>query len=108
GPADVQPHVTTFGPAQLLQSSAERRHIRLCIRIVLAELRDHCDAPHRAGLLRAPSKRPRRRAAEQSDEFAAFDHSITSSARVSTVAGTSRPSALAVLRLIAISYLVGA
>src|SRR6516165_9594094 len=35
-------------------------------------------------------------------------HSITSSARASTVVGTSRPSALAVLRLITSSYLVGA
>jgi hypothetical protein len=35
-------------------------------------------------------------------------HSITSSARASKVAGTSRPSALAVLRLITSSYLVGA
>ena len=35
-------------------------------------------------------------------------HSITSSARASTVGGTSRPIALAVLRLITSSYLVGA
>jgi hypothetical protein len=35
-------------------------------------------------------------------------HSITSSARASTVAGISRPSAFAVLRLITSSYLVGA
>src|SRR5262249_29423159 len=34
-------------------------------------------------------------------------YSITSSARVSTAGGTVRPSALAVLRLIARSYLVG-
>jgi hypothetical protein len=38
------------------------------------------------------------------DELAAF-HSITSSGRASSVAGTSRPSALAVLGLIASSYL---
>jgi hypothetical protein len=35
-------------------------------------------------------------------------HSITSSARASNVGGTSRPSVLAVLRLITSSYLVGA
>src|SRR5207245_7064447 len=35
-------------------------------------------------------------------------HSITSSARASSVGGTSRPSALAALRLITSSYLVGA
>src|SRR6476659_866597 len=35
-------------------------------------------------------------------------HSITSSARARSIAGTSRPSALAVLRLMTSSYLVGA
>ena len=38
----------------------------------------------------------------------ANDYSITSSARASSDGGTVRPSALAVLRLIANSYLVGA
>ena len=67
----------------------------------------NADEPTR--LLSPRRDRPcRRRAAEQRDELAATDHSITSSARASSVAGTSRPSALAVLRLIAISYLVGA
>jgi hypothetical protein len=46
-------------------------------------------------------------AAEQRDELAA-DHSITSSARASSVGGMSRPSAFAVLRLITSSNLVGA
>src|SRR5215813_2158837 len=46
-------------------------------------------------------------AAEQRDELAAFDHSITSSARASSVGGTSRPRALAVLRLTCSSNLVG-
>src|SRR3954465_6461391 len=40
--------------------------------------------------------------------FAWRTHSITSSARASTVGGISRPSALAVLRLMANSNLVGA
>jgi hypothetical protein len=60
-------------------------------------------------LLRARRKRPkerrRRRAAEQRDDLAAF-HSITSSARASSVGGISRPSALAVLRLIISSTFV--
>jgi hypothetical protein len=55
-------------------------------------------------VLRARRQRPRRcRASEQRDELAPLHllaHSITSSARAITVAGTSRPSALAVLRLI--------
>src|SRR5262249_23343328 len=58
-------------------------------------------------LLRACRDRPRRHAAEQRDELAP-PHSITSSARASTVAGTSSPIALAALRLITRSYLVGA
>src|SRR4029453_6901886 len=60
------------------------------------------------GFPRAARCRPRsRRAAEQRDELAPL-HSITSSARASSVGGTVRPSALAVLRLITSSYLVGA
>src|SRR5262249_5609197 len=57
------------------------------------------DDRHLARLLRAGSERPRGRAAEQRDELASF-HSITSSARVISDGGRSRPSALAVLRLI--------
>ena len=37
----------------------------------------------------------------------AMYYSITSSARASSIGGTSRPSAFAVLRLITSSYLVG-
>src|SRR5262249_15912596 len=58
-------------------------------------------------LLRARRERPRRRAAEQSDEVAA-PHSITSSAATSRTGGTVSPSALAVLRFIAVSNLVPA
>src|SRR5262249_52931523 len=69
---------------------------------------DIADPQHLRLRFCARRDRPRcRRAAEQRDELAAF-HSVTSSARASTVAGTSRPSALAVLRLITNSYLVGA
>src|SRR5262245_18322145 len=60
-------------------------------------------------LLRPCRQRPRRRrAAEQRDDLSPPHHSITSSARASTVAGISRPSALADLRLTMSSYLVGA
>src|SRR5262245_13386288 len=56
----------------------------------------------------ARDERPRRRRAADERYELAPPHSITSSARASTVAGTSRPRALAVLRLITSSYLVGA
>src|SRR5262249_49572579 len=63
---------------------------------------------HRHGwLLRTRRERPRRRTAEQRDELAPL-HSLTSLATESSVGGIVRPSALAVLRLITSSYLVGA
>src|SRR5712691_6236143 len=69
------------------------------------------DARDSDRLLRARRERPRRRGgAEERDELAPPHrraHSITSSARASSVSGTVRPSALAVLRLIASRYLVG-
>ena len=55
------------------------------------------DHRHRR-LLRARSERPRsHRAAEQRDELAAL-HSITSSARATSMEGSSRPSFFAVFR----------
>src|SRR5215471_14897449 len=61
-------------------------------------LSKHADAPQ--ALLRARRKRPRGcRAAEECDELAPRTHSITSSARATSIGGTSMPSALAVLRL---------
>src|SRR5262249_14450262 len=59
----------------------------------------------RLRLLCARRERPHRRAAEQRDELAPF-HSITSSARASSVGGTSRPMALAVGKLMTNSNLV--
>ena len=71
--------------------------------------RDRTEKPdhrHRR-LLRARGERPRnRRAVAQRDEFAAL-HSITSSARASSVGDTVRPSALAALRFIASSNFIG-
>ena len=46
--------------------------------------------------------------ADRASFAGAFPHSITSSARASSVGGTSRPSAFAVLRLMTSSNLVGA
>jgi hypothetical protein len=52
------------------------------------------------GLLRARRERARQRcAAEQRDELAPPDHSITSSARASNLSGTARASVFAALRL---------
>src|SRR5262249_30248438 len=70
-----------------------------------------CAYSRHLGLLPARRERPGSRAAEQRDELAPLQlcgHSITSSALASNVAGISIPIALAVLRLITSSYLVGA
>src|SRR5207302_1493725 len=76
---------------------------RVCIRRCAVKKSDH---RHRRLLLRARRERPRGRAAEQREERAPF-HSITSSARCCRNQGTSRPSALALLRLITSSNFVG-
>src|SRR5499427_6744212 len=108
GPVIVRLDVASFRPTQTLQRLAERRNARLCLRIALGKAHQHADPPHPLALLRACRERPRsRRAAEQRDERAPL-HSITSSARASSMGGIVRPSALAVLRLITSSYLVGA
>src|SRR5262245_56258928 len=105
-PAMLDLHVAADRPAQLLQTLQERRAARLRHGIARRLAHEHADPPHALALLRARRERPHRRAAEQRDETAAL-HSITSSAIADTPAGTSRPSALAVLRLITNSNLVG-
>ena len=103
-PPVLDPHVLALDVAGFLQSLSKCRHVRRerpgRSAVEKADHR-HCR------LLRPRRERPSCCSAEQPDEVAA-SHSITSSARASTVAGTSRPSALAVFRLITSSYLVGA
>src|SRR5262245_1365807 len=66
------------------------------------------ESNHRHARLLSPRRhRPRRRATEQRNEFASTDHSITSSARSRNDSGIGRPIALAVVRLMTRSNLVG-
>src|SRR2546422_10259641 len=66
------------------------------MRCVARARKQATEAINASGLLSARRERQRDRpAAEQGDEIAAL-HSITSSARASSVGGISRPSALAV------------
>src|SRR5262245_24290788 len=89
--------------AVLVQALAEGgQELHVCARRPGAEEPDH---RHRR-LLRTRGERRRRRAADQGADLAP-PHSITSSARARNVGGMSRPIALAVLRLIASSNLVG-
>src|SRR5262249_3454548 len=72
--------------------------------MIVLEVHQYADAPPTRVLLRPYRERPRGRAAEQRDELAA-PHSITSSARASSIGGISRPRALAAARLITNSNL---
>src|SRR5262249_35469428 len=97
---------------QVLEPSQKCSEAGLTFGVFRSPIHEHRDPPHPLGLLRARRERPGRcGAAEQRDELAAFHpptHSITSSARARSDDGTSKPSVLAVLRLITRSYLVGA
>src|SRR5262245_25565280 len=96
GPAVFDRHVPTIDIAVFSQALPKRDQ-EVCILLGRPSVKKP-DHRHRR-LLRARRHRPRRRRpAEQRDELAAF-HSITSSARISTDAGSSIPSRLAVFRL---------
>src|SRR5215470_4260669 len=105
-PASVDPQIAAVHLAQFLQLLDERSALRPSFRIALRPAHQYADAPHPLTLLRARRERPCCRcAAEQRDELAA-SHSITSSARSRNDSGIVRPSTLAVLRLMTVSYLV--
>src|SRR5262245_14639675 len=106
-PSILDRDVATFNPVEFTQSLHESvGPFLLCRGRGRTQESDGAQF-HR--LLRPRRPRPRRRsAAEQRDDLSTPHHSITSSARASSVSGTVSPSALAVLRLITSSYLVGA
>src|SRR5215472_3661932 len=83
--AEINRDVPAFDVTRVFQGLPERRH-QMKVKRLAVEKSDHW---HR-WLLRACGERPRcRRAAEKRDELAT-SHSITSSARASSVGGTSR------------------
>src|SRR5262245_47799876 len=99
-PAVLDCHVLTLDVAGLLQALAERgHHGGVPLRRPTMEEPDH----RYRDLLRRHRQRPCRRAAEQRDELAAPDHSITSSATESSDGGTVSSSILAVSALMASS-----
>ena len=104
-PAVYDRQVLALDIAGLLQALAKcAQTVRDRVRRCGVEEPDH---RHRR-LLRARRERPRsRRAAEKRDELAPLHHSITSSARSRNGSGMFRPSALAVVRLMTSSNLVG-
>src|SRR5262249_27244584 len=95
-------HVLALDVAGLVEAPAEPGNKKRIGRSGV----DEADHRHRR-LLRARRNRPSGyTAADKCDEFAPFDHSITSSAIASSPGGKLRPNALAVLRLITNSNLL--
>src|SRR5262245_31524610 len=103
-PLIVDGYISTFAKAKLFQLRAEGLILGNRRRVVEWGT-EHAKPNELARLLRARRQRPRRRAAEQHDEVAAL-HSITSSARASSVGGTSTPCILAVWWLMTSSNLL--
>src|SRR5262249_8216842 len=108
-PTIVGAKVASFHPSHFLQALPESHEPGASIGNGVGIVTAHHGSkpPDAIAWLRARHERPRRRAAEQREEVAARDHSITSSARASSIGGTVRPIAFAVIRLIASSNLVG-
>src|SRR6516164_3342776 len=105
----INAQIAANAPPSLLQALHERVPDGLAIRIVGGKgAPEKADAPHAFARLRHSRQRPCcRRAGEKRDEVAALEsHSMTSSARPSSVIGTVSPSALAVLRLMISSTFV--
>src|SRR5262249_57578747 len=112
-PAHVYADIATAHPTELAERLIEHREVGPTDRVAFGIRRHHADAPHAVALLRPRDQRPRRRrgATKEREERAAVRggaHSITSSARRSTMSGTCRPIALAVFMLSTVSNLVGA
>src|SRR5207244_12368427 len=105
--ARFEPQIAAFLPSQLRKLVPECSNVRLRDRSVLRQVKQRANHLHRADLLRTCDERPCGcRAAEQPDELAP-PHSITSSASATSLSGIARPSAFAVVRLMASSILVG-
>jgi len=105
GPAGINMYVLALCPAQTVQSPEKGTDALLPLDIIGGRIHEHRDAAHPLTLLRMGHQRPRCRSSEQADEPAP-SHSITSSARASSVGGTIIPSAFAVFKLITSSNLI--
>src|SRR5579864_8787419 len=91
----IDSHIATFNPAELLEFVSKGGKPGVCFRVALGKGPKHADPPHPVTLLRPCPHRPHGRAAKPRKELPPF-HSITLSAMVRSVGGTSMPRALAV------------
>ena len=105
-PARIELYVAANCPAKLLHLTQECCQITLSFGVFGSRVHQHADAPNAPALLRPRHHRPSHSTANQREELPPL-HSITSSVRPSNIAGTSSPIALAALRLITNSNLVG-
>src|SRR5262249_8004195 len=96
--------VLPFHVAHVVQAAA--KCIKACRILGHRRRLQHAEPPNLARWLRAYLRREHHRGAKNGDELAA-PHSITLSARSTSPTGTSCPIALAVLRLMTSSNLVG-
>src|SRR5262245_4528708 len=102
-PAKFEGNIPAFEVAKLAQARPQRLY---AFGLGWWEPQPQEPDPRNVRALRPRRPRPHHRAADQRDDLAPRDHSITSSARARSVAGTSRPSVLAVLRFRIISIFV--
>src|SRR5205807_921067 len=105
-PSEIELNVAAFYPPEVLEAFLKRRDERLCFGIAGVECQHHSDPTHPLGLLCTRSERQDSPTANQRDELPP-PHSITSSARASTIGDSSMPMAMAVRRFIRKSNLVG-
>src|SRR5262249_13897935 len=104
-PMHIDLDIAAIQPAKLCESLLKSCNPRLPQRVITGA-HQYSDVSYSVRLLRPRRERPRRHAAEQRDEIAPV-HSITSSARASSMDGMATPIALAVIRFITRSNLVG-
>src|SRR5262249_43804002 len=97
-PALINVDIAALGPPQLSKHLPQRRETDVRIRTALFASHQHADAPRALALLCVCDERPRHCGADERNELPPF-HSITSSARASSMGGMVKPSALAVIRL---------
>src|SRR5262245_9582920 len=75
--ANVDEHVATVHPAQLLQPLPKRRNVGLCSRVSLRDQHQCADTPQPLSWLRACRERTRSRTAKQRDELAPLHRLVT-------------------------------
>jgi hypothetical protein len=99
-------NIASINPAQLAQPVQKGGDARLILSADNRERHERANPPHALCLLRTRPNRPHSRCASEERDEVSASHSMTSSAMESNVAGTVRPSILAVWALMVSSNLL--